>query len=106
MAEVVDGPTVGVQTTNLSPYEYKLFDNYPNPFNPSTTLQYTLKEEVNVSLRVFNLLGQVVATLVNEKQTAGPHSVMFDASRFSSGVYFYSLEAGSFKQSKKMMLTK
>jgi hypothetical protein len=106
VAEVVDGPVVSVTDKQLVAYEYKLFDNYPNPFNPSTTLQYTLKEDVNVNLRVFNLLGQVVATVVSEKQSAGPHSVMFDASRFSSGVYFYSIEAGSFKQSKKMLLVK
>jgi len=65
-----------------------------------------LKESGLVMLKVYNVLGQVVSTLVNETQNAGPHSIVFDASRLSSGVYFYSIEAGSFKQAKKMLLVK
>jgi len=105
IAEVIGGPTA-VKTSPTSPYEYKLFENYPNPFNPSTTIQYTLKEKGNTILKVFNLLGQEVAMLVNEDQAVGSHSVTFNANRLSSGVYFYTIESGTFRQSKKMLLLK
>ena len=106
VAEVIGGPTGVAANPTVNPYEYKLFDNYPNPFNPSTTVQYTLKVAGTTTLRVFNLLGQEVAVLVNESQPAGPHSITFNANRLSSGVYFYTIESGSFRQSKKMMLLK
>jgi hypothetical protein len=102
-------PTVGVDndgTTGQLPSEFALNQNYPNPFNPSTTIQYTLSTESKVTLKVFNLLGQVVSTLVNEKQAAGPQSITFDASRLSSGIYFYQITAGSFSATKKMILMK
>jgi hypothetical protein len=69
-------------------------------------VQYELKVTGNTTLKVFNLLGQEVAVLVNESQQAGPHSVTFNANRLSSGIYFYTIESGSFKQAKKMMLLK
>jgi hypothetical protein len=106
LAEVVGGPSVSVAEQSLSPFEYKLENNYPNPFNPSTKIKYSLKIQGSVTLKVFNLLGQQVATLVNEVQQAGPHDIVFDASRLSSGVYFYSLQSGSFRESKKMLLLK
>ncbi|RPI04989.1 MAG: T9SS C-terminal target domain-containing protein [Ignavibacteriae bacterium] len=105
IAEVIGAPTA-VNNEAAIPYEYKLENNYPNPFNPSTTINYSLKNQGSVTLRIYNLLGQHVATLVNEVQSAGPHSAVFDASRFSSGVYFYSIESGSFRSSKKMLLMK
>jgi hypothetical protein len=105
IAEVVGGPTA-VENAGAVPYEYKLETNYPNPFNPSTTINYTLKNQGSITLRVYNMLGQQISTLVNEVQQAGPHSVTFDASRLSSGVYFYSIESGSFRASKKMILMK
>jgi hypothetical protein len=106
IAEVIGAPTGVATNPVVNPYVYKLCDNYPNPFNPSTTVQYELKVTGNTTLKVFNLLGQEVAVLVNESQQAGPHSVTFNANRLSSGIYFYTIESGSFKQAKKMMLLK
>jgi hypothetical protein len=89
-----------------SPVAYSLEQNYPNPFNPSTTINYALPVSGNVTLKVYNLIGQEVASLVNEFQREGSYDVRFDASKLSSGVYFYSLSAGNFTQVKKMMLVK
>ncbi|MDD8017817.1 MAG: T9SS type A sorting domain-containing protein [Bacteroidota bacterium] len=88
------------------PKEFALHQNYPNPFNPSTTIEFALPIQSNVTLTVYNVLGQEIATLVNEPMKAGKQSVTFDASRFSSGVYFYRLNAGQFNSIKKMMLLK
>lgn len=86
--------------------EYVLSQNYPNPFNPSTTISFNLPQSGNVTLTVYNVLGQQVATLVNGALSAGTHSVPFNASRLASGVYVYELRAGSFIQQKRMMLVK
>ncbi len=85
---------------------YELAQNYPNPFNPVTQIQYSLEQSSNVTLRVFDILGREVATLINENQNAGRHVVDFNASDFASGIYLYRLEAGSFVQVKKMILMK
>lgn len=90
----------------LSPERFELMQNYPNPFNPSTVISYQLAVNSDVSLKVYNLLGQEVATLVDSRMSAGAHSVKFDASRLASGVYIYRIEAGQFSQTKKMMLIK
>ena len=89
-----------------TPKQYALQTNYPNPFNPVTTIAYSLPKESNVSLFVYDLLGKQVAAVVNGKQPAGDYSVAFDASRLASGVYMYRLQAGSFVQTKKMVLMK
>ena len=86
--------------------EYALDQNYPNPFNPSTTIRYQLPQDGMVTLKVYDILGSEVATLVNEQKTAGRYEINFDASRFASGVYIYKLQAGSFISSKKMLLVK
>jgi len=97
----------GVNGQNLLPNSFALEQNYPNPFNPSTTINFTLGKASNVKLTVYNLLGQRVATLVDGRMNAGTQSVVFDASRFASGVYFYRLDAGSnFNSVKKMLLLK
>ena len=88
------------------PGKFVLFPNYPNPFNPTTTIRYGLPHAAQVRLVVYNILGQRVATLVNRRQKAGYHSVVFDASALSSGIYFYELQAGSFRQIRKMVLMK
>ena len=85
---------------------FKLSQNYPNPFNPSTTITYSLPYAAEVQLFVVNVLGQKVATLINERKTAGQHIINFDASSLSSGVYFYTLESDGFTQTYKMLLVK
>ena len=80
--------------------------NYPNPFNPTTLISYTLPEAETVTLRVFNVLGQQVQTLVNGYQEAGAHRAAFSGDQLSAGVYFYVLQAGSFTQTKRMTLIK
>ena len=97
--------------TNLLPGGYQLYDNYPNPFNPTTTISYDLPEAAQVKLEVFNLLGQQVAMLVDEFQQAGHHQVVWDGtntggSAAASGVYLYRITANDFSESKKMMLVK
>jgi hypothetical protein len=79
-------------------------NNYPNPFNPSTTIQYSITESGNVSLKIFNTLGEEVANLVNEYQQPGTYKINFNAEDLSTGIYFYSLQAGSFIETKKMIL--
>ena len=86
--------------------EYRLNQNYPNPFNPSTTISYTIPTISNVSLKVFNILGKEVATIVNETKSAGNYSINFNASGLSSGVYFYQLTTDNFTSTKKFTLMK
>jgi len=97
---------VSVQRENIIPAAYALEQNYPNPFNPSTTLRYALPKAGVVSLKVYNVIGQEVATLVNEYQTAGTYSVKFDASKLATGMYLYRITSGEFSQVKKMLLVK
>ena len=89
-----------------TPLKYELMQNYPNPFNPVTTIKFALPEASKVSLKIFSLLGEVVSELVNEEKPAGFHQVEFDASIFSSGIYFYKIEANNFTQIKKMSVIK
>ncbi len=93
---------------NELPVEYKLFNNYPNPFNPSTKIKYSIpagtQRTVSVQLKVYDILGREVATLVNETKSAGNYEITFDARNIASGVYFYRLKAGNFVQTKKMIL--
>ncbi len=91
---------------NIVPQEFSLSQNFPNPFNPSTVISYQLPASTLVTLKVYDELGRLVRTLVEDRQTAGTHSVTFNASNLSSGIYFYRLTAGSFVQTKKLMLLK
>ena len=83
-----------------------LHQNYPNPFNPSTTIKFELPKSSDVRLSVFDMLGREVSVLVNERRDAGVHEVKFDASGFSSGVYFYRLRAGDFVETRKLVLVR
>jgi hypothetical protein len=85
---------------------YQLFQNYPNPFNPSTNIGFRISDRGFVSLKVFDILGNEVATLINEEKPAGIYEVNFDATGLTSGIYFYKLSTGSFSQTKKMILLK
>ena len=89
-----------------TPSQYSLGQNYPNPFNPITSIPYTLRETAHVTLTLYNVLGEKVVTLVDQRQDAGSHRALFDASAFSSGIYFYRLESGSFSMVRKMVLLK
>lgn len=89
-----------------TPVHFTLEQNYPNPFNPTTSITFSLSQKAHVELRVFNLLGAEVATLVNDNRVAGRYEMTFDASELSSGVYFYSLQAGDQAFTRKMMLVK
>jgi hypothetical protein len=86
------------------PAVFSLDQNYPNPFNPATTIRYALPQRSQVTLSVFNTLGQLVSTLANEGEQAGYHEVKFDGSNLPSGVYFYRLQAGSLVQTRKLLL--
>jgi len=98
----------GVMINNAPglPKRFALDQNYPNPFNPTTTIRYELPTSCNVSLRVYNILGQEVVTLVDEFQTAGFKSVRFSGAGLATGIYIYTLKAGSFVAAKKLLLLK
>jgi hypothetical protein len=96
---------VGVEESDkLMPKSYSLDQNYPNPFNPSTVIKYAIPENSFVTLKIFDALGREVALLVNSQQSAGVHTVNFNASNLTSGIYFYQLNAKNFSQVKKMMV--
>lgn len=92
--------------SNQTPTEYSLSQNYPNPFNPSTTIDFTLPKSEDVKLKVYDALGREVYTLISSRYERGNHKVQFDMAGFSSGIYFYKLEAGDFSATRKMMLIK
>jgi uncharacterized cupredoxin-like copper-binding protein len=97
--------TTGVmQSQGDPPSEFRLHQNYPNPFNPATTIKYDLPHPSHVSLSVYDVRGREVATLLNHEQSAGTHTVQWDASGVGSGVYFYRLKVGGFAQTKRMLL--
>ncbi|RPI18094.1 MAG: T9SS C-terminal target domain-containing protein [Ignavibacteriae bacterium] len=101
----LDAFTENVFSTT-DPVEYKLNQNYPNPFNPATTIQYTIAKQDLVTLKIYDLLGREVKTLVNEFQEAGEHSVFFNASELASGIYFYKITSAGFQDVKRMVLLK
>lgn len=95
-----------IYITYLAPKEYSLSQNFPNPFNPTTVIQYQLPSDCKVNLKVYDLLGRELITLVNGDQTAGFKEATFNAHGFASGVYIYCLSAGKFTSIKKMMVLK
>lgn len=90
----------------IIPTVYKLNQNYPNPFNPSTIINYQIPEEGFITLKVYDIIGKEVKTLINENKPAGSYNVKFDASDLSSGIYIYRIRANNFVQSRKMLLIK
>jgi hypothetical protein len=98
---------VGVEEDLIEiPREFLLSQNYPNPFNPSTKIKYSIPQTSNVVIKVYDILGNEIETLVNEEKLAGNYSVEFNAANLPSGVYFYRLIAGNFTSTKKMLLLK
>jgi hypothetical protein len=110
-AQIILNLKFGVLTSierydNPIPVSYKLEQNYPNPFNPSTILRFSVPQKSMVSLKIYDITGREVRTLVNEELAAGTFNVSFDASKLTSGVYFYTLRSNDFVSTKKMMLIK
>ncbi|MDQ3019998.1 MAG: T9SS type A sorting domain-containing protein [Bacteroidota bacterium] len=100
---------VVIGINNISHYipkDFSLSQNYPNPFNPETVISYQLAVNSFVTLKVYDVIGKEVITLVNEKKSAGKYSVEFDGSNLSSGIYFYKIESGKFVHTKRMILLK
>jgi photosystem II stability/assembly factor-like uncharacterized protein len=101
-----DNPTDVESDYSTIPNQFEVFQNFPNPFNPTTTIRWQLPEAGTLTLKIYDVLGREITTLVNEELSAGKHETVFDASQFSSGVYFYQLKAGDFIQTRKMILLK
>jgi hypothetical protein len=93
-------------TRQIVPDEYALYQNYPNPFNPETSIQFDLKESGRVELKIFNLMGQEIMTLLNQQMPAGSHRITFAADNLPTGVYIYVLKTNNFTASKKMIIMK
>jgi hypothetical protein len=105
--QVARGTVTGVETASGSiPSTFSLLQNYPNPFNPTTNIEFRIANLELVTLKVFDLLGREISTLVNEVRPAGLYTVRWDASSLPSGVYFYRLQAREFVQTRKMVITK
>jgi hypothetical protein len=100
------GSTDIPNTQKFTPMDFELLQNYPNPFNPMTTISYTVPQSSLVSLKVYDLMGREVASLVNERKPAGTFFVRVDGSKWASGVYFYRIVAGPFMEIKKLLLMK
>jgi len=100
------GTTDVTLTDDGLPKDFALLQNYPNPFNPTTEIRFSVPITAQVRLSVYNMIGQLVETIVNEEKSAGNYSARFEASRFSSGVYLYRLEAGNFSETRSMILVK
>jgi hypothetical protein len=97
--------TVGIKDFSI-PRNFILAQNYPNPFNPSTKIKYQIPELSFVTIRVYDVLGIEIATLVNEEKPVGNYEVVFNANNLSSGIYIYQLKSGNFVETKKMILLK
>ncbi len=100
------GTLTGVESKKLIPNKFILYQSYPNPFNPTATIKFEIPNAANVSLKVFDILGQEIKTIVNEFKAAGKYSVQFNGKGLASGIYFYRLQAGNYVNTKKMILLK
>ena len=106
VGEFPEGVASVENISEVLPNNYSLSQNYPNPFNPSTSINFSIPNSEFVSLKVYNILGSEVATLVNENLSAGSYRFNFDAAELASGIYLYELNAGNFREIKKMNLLK
>ncbi len=97
---------VGIDDPEVIPTKFALEQNYPNPFNPSTTIKFSIPQKTNVKLNIYNSIGELVTTLVNEEKPAGNYSVKWDSHNLASGIYYYRISAGDFNEVKKMILMK
>jgi hypothetical protein len=104
--EVLGSPTGTDEEISGLPKEFRLYRNYPNPFNPNTTIKYDIAKDSDVKIKVFDILGREITTLVNSSHKPGRYEVNFNAGNLASGVYIYSITAGTFKKTQKMMLMK
>jgi len=98
--------TTGTGNETALPYKFELAQNYPNPFNPTTNIKYQIPKDANVNIRIYDMLGREVMTLVNEFKKPGMYEVALNGSKLSSGTYFYKITAGDFSEVKKMTLLK
>ena len=98
--------TTSVEVSNEPPKDFQLMQNHPNPFNPTTTIQYSIPVESSVKISIYDIMGVQVETLLNKKQAAGYYNITFDARSLPSGIYFYTIRANYFLDTKKMILLK
>jgi hypothetical protein len=103
-----NGGITSVKEENLSNIssEFTISQNYPNPFNPTTTIKYSVSKQSIVAIKVYDVLGREIETLVNDEKSTGNYKVEFDASKLTSGIYFYRMQAGDFVETKKIILMK
>jgi hypothetical protein len=103
----LSGPPVSIEDDLVNnPVQFQLDQNYPNPFNPSTKIKYSIPQSSNVVIKVFDILGNEIETLVNEEKSVGTYELTWYAENLPSGIYFYKLQTGSFVETKKMILMK
>ena len=98
--------SVNVETVDKMPFQFSLKQNFPNPFNPNTKINYSIPYQSNVKIKIFDILGKEIETIVNEEKQSGTYELSWNAGNLPGGVYFYQLRAGSFTQTKKMILLK
>jgi hypothetical protein len=103
---VVNVTGIDEELVGLTPEKFALYSNYPNPFNPSTKIRYAISQTALTTMKVYSILGEEVAALINEIKTPGIYEINFDATELISGTYFYKLESGNFSQTKKMIILK
>jgi hypothetical protein len=103
---IIEQNTTDVPQEIQKPELFILYQNYPNPFNPTTTIRFSLPKREYVTLKIFDVLGREVATLVNEELNAGDYSLVFNANRLPNGIYFYQLTTKAFSQTKMMLMIK
>ena len=90
----------------ILPVQYSISQNFPNPFNPTTTIKFDIAKNTFVNIKIFDILGREIYSLVNEELNAGSYTVDWDATGFSGGIYFYRISAGNYTETKKMILAK